>query len=153
DHPDVVIPFVKYDGGVATSLNDLVSANLAKRPVYMVGDADDKKFGRPFAVQYIGLPREYFPKSTAPASADQLAARADRFLKLQHLPTRTYPKTSWERAISEDYGWAAFHLGFALQGEGSKSNVPRAEELYRTAIRYVPSLAAADKNLGLLLHD
>jgi tetratricopeptide (TPR) repeat protein len=88
----------------------------------------------------------------APASADRLATRADRFLKL-HLPTRSYPKTSWERAISEDYGWAAFHLGFALQGEGSKSNVARAEELYRTAIRYVPTIAAAYKNLGLLLHD
>ena len=53
---------------------------------------------------------------------------------------------------AEDYGAAAFNLAFAFQSNGADKRCA-AEQLYRTAIRLAPNLAASYKNLGLLLHD
>ncbi len=152
EHPGVVIPFASYDGGATTSLDDLVRDNLARRPVYFVGAPDSKKFGTPFDELNEGLAKRLLPKSTAPETAELLLRQAARFEKLR-VPTRSYPGTSWEAAIADDYGSAAFGLAFALQGTGDKSAVEPAERLYRTAIRLSPEIAASYKNLGLLLHD
>ena len=151
EHPDVVIPFASYDGGVHTSLNDLVRANIGRRPVYVVGSQEETRFGRPFDALRAGLVRHLVPKGRAPnAYALLLGARS---LGRLHWPAATYPVRSWEAAIADDYALAASDAGYAQQRFGGASGVARAERMYRMAIRLDPSLASPYKNLGLLLHD
>src|SRR5262249_52040396 len=45
EHPEVLIPFTSYDGGVHTSLNTLISANLPNRPVFSIGTQTEKAYG------------------------------------------------------------------------------------------------------------
>jgi tetratricopeptide (TPR) repeat protein len=150
EHPTLLIPFTAYDGGTHTSLNTFVADNLAQRPVYFVGPQVEKKFGKPFDQLYDGLATELVAKGSAPDPTALMVKDEARFAALRY-PTRTYPSDTWEATIASDYGYAAFDLGYSLDTGGS--NYAQAEKWYRTAIRLGPSIAAAYKNLGLLLHD
>jgi hypothetical protein len=151
-HPDVAIPFAFYDGGVSTSLNDLVRANIAKRPIFYVGAQEEKRFGKPFDTLNEGLTHRLVPRLAAPDPNAYLARNADRYARM-HFPARRYPAESWETVIAGDYAYAALDLGYAIQLDGGGANVPLAERMYRTAIRLLPTLDVAYKDLGLLLHD
>ena len=151
EHPTLLIPFTAYDGGVHTSLNSFVRANLGRRPVYFVGTQVEKRFGKPFDQLDAGLATELVPKGTAPDSSALMLKDAATFEAL-HYPARSYPSTSWEATIASDYGYAAFELAFALDS-ASPADVPAAAHWYQTAIDLDPTLSAAYKNLGLLLHD
>jgi hypothetical protein len=152
EHPGVVIPFAAYDGGVTTSLNDLIRANLAKRPVYYVGVQDEKGFAKPFDQLREGLVRRLLPKGAAPNQYALLLREPNRLERL-HWPLGSYPAKSWEAAIAGNYGYAAFDVGFALQRSGDKAAVKRIEEMYRLAIRLNPTLPPAYKDLGLVLRE
>jgi tetratricopeptide (TPR) repeat protein len=149
EHPGVVIPFTTYRGSVK-ALDDLVSANLGQRPVYYVGAPEHASFGEPFDQQRAGLARRLLPKGTAPDQYALLERDPGRFERLRY-PLRSYPKTSWETAIAEDYGGPAFDVAFALQRNGSPADLKEAEKMYRIAIRDAPSEPSAYKNLGLIL--
>lgn len=149
-HPAVVIPFESYDGGRTTELAQLIEANIAQRPVYYVGIMEEKHFTSGFDDVRAGFARRLVRKGTAPDAYALLRNRADRFASL-HYPQRSYPKTSWEAVIARSYGGVAFDVGYALQTGGG--NVPLAEKMLRTAIRLVPDLSSAYKDLGLLLHE
>ena len=151
-YPGLVIPFESYDGGRTMSLNELVRANLGRRPVYYIGVPEEKQFGAPFDKVRVGLTRQLLTKGTAPKSEADLVRAAEGFEQL-HVPRRSYPSKSWEAAIGVDYGSVAFDLAYALQTAASRSNVELQEQLYRDAIRLVPNLASAYKNLGLVLQQ
>ena len=94
-NPGLQIPFTSYDGGVHTSLNALVSANLALRPVYYVGSQPEKGFATPFDQVIEGLSHRLAPKGTTPGMYSLMQTDAPRFASL-HFPTRSYPSSSWE---------------------------------------------------------
>jgi 4-amino-4-deoxy-L-arabinose transferase-like glycosyltransferase len=151
EHPGVLIPFTAFDGGVKTSLNTLVSANLPTRPVFYVGQQEEKKFGAPFSKLDEGLVTRLVAKGSAP---DQYAAiKGDPALyKSLHFPTHAYPKSSWESTIAADYGSAAFDIAYALD-DGQSGDVPAAEQMYRVALLNYPQQPSSYKNLGLLLYE
>jgi 4-amino-4-deoxy-L-arabinose transferase-like glycosyltransferase len=153
EHPDILIPFASYDGGVHTSLNTLISANLPNRPVFSIGSQTEKAFGKPFAQQTFGLMIQMLPKG-AGSSNKYAAIQADptRFANL-HYPAKTYPASTWEGgAIEPDYGNAAFDVGYGLDVE-NRTDPDLIEHMYRTAIRLFPTSSSPYKNLGLFLYD
>jgi 4-amino-4-deoxy-L-arabinose transferase-like glycosyltransferase len=152
EHPNLVIPFRSYDGGGDTSLNDLVRANLHRRPVYYVGAQEEKDFGKPFDSLIAGLATQLVSKGSAPDREARLL-RDPGLVENLHFPLGSYPDTSWEAAIAEDYSAPAFDLAYALQRSGGTAGARAAERLFRIVIRLDPTQAAAYKNLGLLLHD
>jgi len=152
EHPEILIPFTAYDGGVHTSLNEMVAANLPNRPVYTVGGQDEKNFGKPFSKLDLGLVDEWVRKGSVSNPYEAIQADPQRFTSL-HFPTGTYAPDSWERvAFGQDYGAAAFTIAFALDSAG-RSDPQLEEKMYRVAIELNPEQAAAYKNLGLLLYD
>ena len=150
EHPDVLIPFTAYDGGATTSLNALVSANLASHPVYVVGVQQEKKFGAPFTRLEYGLVDQLVRKATASDTWALLRRNPTELERLRY-PTRVYPKDTWDSVIAGDYGDAAAEVGFALD-DGTPANLADAERMYRTSIRLAPDGASAYKNLGLILY-
>jgi hypothetical protein len=152
DHPGVTIPFEYYDGGAGTSLNDVVRANLPKRPVFYVGAQEEKRFGKPFDTVNAGLTHQLLYQGSAPDPNAYLVREAARYARL-HYPTRRYPAESWETVIGDSYAYAALDLGYALQVDGGARDVPLAERMFRTATRLLPTLDVAYKDLGLVLHD
>jgi Protein of unknown function (DUF2723) len=153
EHPDVLIPFTSYDGGVHTSLNTLISANLPNRPVFSIGSESQTAFGKPFAQQSVGLTTQMLPKGAgSPNRYAAIQADPTRFANL-HYPTEGYPGSTWEgAAIEPAYGNAAFNVAYALDVEGS-ANPDLVEQMYRTAIRLDPTSSLPYKNLGLFLYD
>jgi hypothetical protein len=152
EHPEILIPFSYYDGGIRTSLNTLISANLPHRPVFSIGNETEKAFGKPFAQQTAGLTTQMLPKG-AGSSNRYAAIQADpaRFASL-HYPTKVYPASTWEGgSIEPAYGNAAFEVGYALDVK-SPAHPDLVESMYRTAIRLDPASAAPYKNLGLFLY-
>lgn len=149
EHPDIDVPFPRYDGGVRTHLGDLVQNVLGLRPVYLVGDMEEDLTER-FDLLDEGLVERVLPNGDAP---DPLAVlRADRtVLDRLHPPDRTWPPTTWEAAIAAHYADVAFKTGVALQQLGPQPDAADVEALYREAIRISPTLASAYKNLGLVL--
>jgi hypothetical protein len=105
EHPGIVIP--------QTSLNDLIAANLSRRPVYAVGAEGEQAFGKPFDYLNLGLVTRLLPKGAAPNPYAALRADPARFESL-HYPTRFYAPDSWERVIVENYAGAAASLARAL---------------------------------------
>jgi hypothetical protein len=152
EHPSLAIPFTAYDGGFRTSLNDLVRANLARRPVYLVGVPDEKGFGKPFDQLREGLVRQLLPKGAA-TNQYALILRHPNLVDHLHWPLGSYPAKSWEAAIGSDYSNAAFDVGYGLQRFGGPSSIERVEKMYRLAIRLNATLAPAYKDLGLVLHQ
>ena len=150
-HPDIAIPFGAYDDGVRTRIADLVAANITARPVFVVGKLKEDLAGR-FDVIPWGLTRRFLPSGTGPAP-DQAARDDAPRLAALHPPDRAWPDTTWEGAIAADYGSAAFEDAHARQVPGPMADAAEIADLYRTALRLAPSLASADKNLGLLLLD
>jgi hypothetical protein len=151
EHPGVVIPFDSYDGGVRTKLGQVVDANIEERPVYTIGGMEEKDFASGFDEVPSGITRQLLPKGTAPESSERLREQARRFSELGY-PATSYPSTTWERVISENYGKVAFELGFGLQKAGNTDSALTAQ-MYRTAIRLADArLPAAYKNLGVLLN-
>src|SRR5262249_48910691 len=110
----------------------------------------DKKFGAPFTKIKYGLVDRLVKKGTAPDNWAAIRSNPGEFEQLRY-PTRTYPATSWEWVIGNDYGTAAFEVGFALD-DGNPANLAQAEKMYRTAIRLAPKSSSAYKNLGLILY-
>ncbi len=151
-HPDLAVPWPSYDGGVHTSLNTLVRANLPLHPVYVIGAQEEKDFGRPFESVDAGLARQLVAKGSEPNTYSLLLADPARYAALRY-PTHRYPSSTWEgAAIEPTYGEAAFALAYALSLYGTRAQVPLVERMYRIAIRLEPTSAQAYKNLGLMLH-
>jgi Protein of unknown function (DUF2723) len=150
EHPRLTIPFVRYDGVYGPSLNTLVAANLASRPVYSIGAQEEKRFGAPFAQVHAGLATRLEPKGSASDPYALMRMNAAPFERL-HYPTREYPATSWENRIGQVYAAAALDLAYALDN-GHTGNVALVDQLYRTAIRLSPGLTTAYRNLGLSLY-
>jgi hypothetical protein len=152
-HPDLLIPFTAFDGGIHTSLNTFVSDNIGQRPVYYVGSQVEKSFGKPFDQVIEGLSKQLLPKGTAPDVYSALARNASGYANL-HYPIHEYPRSSWEGSyIAKNYAYTAFYVAYAIQTEGSADQVPLAERMYRTAIRLYPGLTQAYKDLGVILND
>ena len=97
EHPSVLIPFTAYDGGVHTSLNKLISANLPTRPVYEIGGSDEKNFAKPFDQVDAGLATRLLPKDSS-GGKFSLAVSDPSLWKKLHFPAKTYPQSSWEGA-------------------------------------------------------
>jgi len=153
EHPGIVIPFDSYDGGVNTKLGQVVEANIGQRPVYRVGDMEEKEFASGFDQIPAGVTYRLLRKGTTPDRNALLRKQARRFSEL-HAPATSYPGTSWERVIARDYGDIAFNIAFALQKSGDPADTSPTADLYRTAIRLGGSLLpAAYKNLGVLLNE
>ena len=151
-HPDLAVPWSSYDGGVHTSLNTLVSANLPLHRVYVIGVQEEQDFGQPFESLDTGLARQLVAKGSEPNTYSLLLADPSRYASLRY-PTRRYPSSTWEGfAIEPAYGETAFALGYALDAYGTPAQVSLAERMYGIAILLEPNSAQAYKNLGLLLH-
>ncbi|HEX4520040.1 MAG TPA: DUF2723 domain-containing protein [Gaiellaceae bacterium] len=152
DHPALLIPFAKYDGGVTTSLNTFVADNIPQRPVFYIGTQVEKKFGQPFDQVIEGLTRRLEAKGSAPDMYAVLAQNPK--LYALHYPSKRYPKTSWEgEDISTNYAYEAFYDAYAIETEGTTAEVPLGEKMYATAIRLYPGLTQAYKDYGLMLND
>jgi len=152
EHPQILIPFTSYDGGIHTSLNDLIRANLENRPVYTVGSEVEKNFGKPFSKLELGLVVQAVQKGSVPTEYAAVQADPQPYVRL-HWPTGHYATDSWEKgAIAQDYGLAAFNVAYALDVAGRKDPA-LIERLYRLAIQLYPAQDAAYKNLGLFLYD
>jgi 4-amino-4-deoxy-L-arabinose transferase-like glycosyltransferase len=152
EHPQILIPFTHYDGGVHTSLNALIQTNLENRPVYTVGSQTEKNFGKPFSNLELGLVMQWVRKGSVATEYAAFQADPQRYTRL-HWPTGHYAADSWEKgAIAQDYGLAAFNLAYALDVAGRKDPA-LIERLYRLAIQLYPAQDAAYKNLGLFLYD
>lgn len=150
EHPDLALPFEAYDDGERTSLNDLVRANLSTRPVFAIGRFKEDLSERFGEVPW-GLARRVVEPDTAPDPLADTAALA-RFRALRP-PAATWPATTWEGAITANYGSAAFELALDRHRPGRFDGASDVAGLYRTAIRLAPALGSAYKNLGLLLLD
>jgi hypothetical protein len=117
-HRDLAVPWSSYDGGLHTSLNTLVSANLQLHPVYVIGAQEEKDFGQPFESVDAGLARQLVPKGSAPNAYSLLLADPMRYASLRY-PTRRYPSSTWEGfAIEPTYADAAYALAYALNAHG-----------------------------------
>ena len=151
-HPELAVPWSSYDGGVRTSLNTLVSANLRLHRVYVIGAQEESGFGRPFESVDAGLARQLVVKGSERDAYSLLLADPRRYASLRY-PTRRYASSTWEGfAIEPTYAETAFALGYALDAYGTPAQVQLAERMYRITILLEPSSAQAYKNLGLLLH-
>jgi hypothetical protein len=151
EHPGVLIPFTRYDGGAGTSLNQLVAANLGTRPVYAIGHEPEAAFGKPFAHLDFGLATQLLPEGAAPGRYTAIRADPARFAGL-HFPTKQYPSSSWEgSAIAPAYASAAFAVAYALQ-TAEHSDPALIERMYRSVIALDPTDAGAYENLGLVLY-
>jgi tetratricopeptide (TPR) repeat protein len=149
----LLIPFPSYDGGIHTSLNGLVRANLTQRPVFFVGPQEERKFGKPFDEEKYGLATQLVPKGSAPDAYELMSAKSAEFATL-HYPSTLAPSSTWEgAAIDNDYGFAAFYLAYALELDQPGKQIALDEAVFRKAIQLAPDLAAAYKDYGLVLHD
>lgn len=148
-HPEVDIPFPRYDGGIRRSLADIISLAIKARPVFVVGELEEDLSTR-FDIVDHGLADRFLRDGDEP---DRLAAlRADPgLIGRLHPPDRAYPETTWEAAIAAWYADVAFQTGVALQELGPQPNSAVVERLYREAVRISPTIAGAYKNLGVLL--
>lgn len=152
DHRGVLIPFNSYDGGVHTSLNALISANLPKRPVFSIGTESEPAFGKPFSEASLGLVTRLLRKGAVSSRYAAIRAEPGRFASL-HYPAKLYPASTWEGgAIEPAYGNAAFDVGYALDAAGHEDPA-LIERMYRTAIRLAPRFSSPYENLGLLLYE
>jgi len=149
DHPDVDVPFARYDGGIRTSLGDLIDNVRDVRPVFVVGDLEED-LALLFDLVDEGLVDRVLPDGEEPDRLAVLRADPAIFDRL-HPPDLTYPETTWEAAIAANYADVAFETAVALQKLGPQPNAADVERLYRAAIRISPTLASAYKNLGLVL--
>ena len=150
-HPDVVLPWAAYDGGRRTSLNALVEANIASRPIYYVGTMAEKGFPGRFGTQRAGLVTKISPSVAEGGGYGLLATRPD-LVEALHFPDSTYPDTTWESVIASHYGVAASDLAFALQSAQSTDH-STIEKYYRLAMSLDPTQPSNYKNLGVLLND
>ena len=148
-HPDVFVPFARYDGGIRTSLVDLIDSVRDARPVFLVGALEEDITDR-LDLLDLGLVEQILPNGDIPDPLVSLREDPGIFLRL-HPPDRTYPETTWEAAIAANYADVAFRIGVALQQLGPQPNADDVEAMYRAAVRISPTLASAWKNLGLLL--
>jgi tetratricopeptide (TPR) repeat protein len=152
EHPAIAIPFASYDEGKTASLAQVAAANISTHPVYYVGEMVETTWTQGYDELRAGLVRELMPKGSAPDAYALLAADPTALAAL-HFPPRSYPPSTWESAISEDYASAAFDLAYALQSKKVPGGYTQAASMYRTAIRLAPDRAQAYKNLGVLLSD
>ena len=148
-HPDIDVPFARYDGGIRTSLVDLVDAVIDTRPVFLVGTLEEDVTDRLDLLDG-GLVERVLPNGEAPDPLEALREDPSLWFRL-HPPDRQYPETTWEAAIAANYADVASRIGVALQQLGPQSNADDVELMYRAAIEVSPTLASAWKNLGLLL--
>jgi hypothetical protein len=148
-HPDIDIPFPRYDGGIRRSLADLITQELAVRPVFVVGKLEED-LGSRFDIVDHGLADQYLRNGEQPDKLAVLRADPGLFDRL-HPQEGIWPESTWEAAIAANYADVAFQTGVALQELGPQPNADEVERLYRTAIRVSPTIAGAYKNLGVLL--
>jgi tetratricopeptide (TPR) repeat protein len=148
-HPDLVIPFDAYDEGRTNSLKTLVEANLATRPVYLLGQPKEKEFSSWFDQLPSGFAVRLMPRGSGGDLHGILREKMEQ-LKQVTYPSRIYPPTTYESDIDKTYGALAADLGYTLHVEG---RVAEATALYRTAIRLAPDHAPPYKNLALLLDE
>ena len=66
EHPGLADPVHPLRRHLRPSLNTLVAANLASRPVYSIGVQEEKRFGAPFAQVHAGLATRLEPKGSRP---------------------------------------------------------------------------------------
>jgi hypothetical protein len=148
-HPEITIPFSRYDEGQQVSLADLVKANIGTRPVYRAGDFKED-LSTTYDEVYWGLTYKFLEKGKGPDPYAFLAAGNERFAGM-HFPDKVYPDTFWESKITTQYGVLAFRIAFERQQAEAQPDADFVEQMYRTAIVYAPSQTGSYKNLGLLL--
>ena len=148
-HPDIDIPYSRYDGGIRRPLAEIINGELPDRDVFVVGEFEEDLSARFDLVDH-GLADQVLANGSAP---DKLAVLRDDpgLIDRLHPPDRTYPEMTWEAAIAANYADVAFQTGVALQQLGPQSDAAEVERLYREAIRISPTIAGAYKNLGILL--
>jgi dolichyl-phosphate-mannose-protein mannosyltransferase len=147
-YPDLIIPFEAYDKEKTTYLKSMVEANMPQRPVYAFIGAS--KEADPFAdldTQKAGFALRLLPNGTVSDQWGLIRDKPDLFANL-HYPPRSFPVTTFENNISNDYGRLAFDVGNVTRDAGRLDD---AQRLYRQAILLVPAMPQPYKNLGLLL--
>ncbi len=148
----MLIPFRAYDGGVATSLNDLVGANLATHPVYVVGQQVEKKFGAPFSRVHYGLVDRLERKGSVPdpyavTRAECVALRA------ASLPGEELPGDELGGGDREELRRGGAQRGLRDRGRRRGAGAGGREDVPRRRSCSTPTEAVAYKNLGLLLYQ
>ncbi len=91
-HPGLTVPWGAYDGGVHTSLNTLVAANLHRRAVYVTGAQEETDFGKPFELVDAGLARQLVAKGSEPNAYSLLLADPGRYASLNFPTAATRPR-------------------------------------------------------------
>jgi hypothetical protein len=148
-HPEITIPFTSYDGGIRTSLGDLIRSNIEHHPVYAAGNFQEK-LSQYYDEVYWGLTRRFVEKGKGTDAYALMKAQNDLFVSL-HYPQIAYPPKYWECAIAEQYGQTAFVIAFTMQKPEAQLNADLVEKMYRIAILNYPANPSSYKNLGILL--
>ncbi len=149
EHPGLAIPFTRYDGIYGPSLNTLVAANLASRPVYSTGVQEEKRFGAPFAQLHAGL-------ATTRAEGVALGPLRPDAARRDGLRAASLPDACLPGDVVGAPDRAGLRLGRARPRLRARqrhaANAQLVQQLYRTAIRLSPGLTTAYRNLGLSLY-
>jgi tetratricopeptide (TPR) repeat protein len=146
--PELVVPFDVYTQGRRNSLRDLVDANLAVRPIYIIGNPpNEPNFRAAYDVLRSGLSDRLMPKGTAPDPYALLRENLDRFTEFNP-PTKVYPTISWESGIAQEYVRLILDVGHLLY---NARRLDEAETLYRLLIEVSPTTPLTYKNLGVVL--
>jgi tetratricopeptide (TPR) repeat protein len=146
-YPAVDIPFDEYDEGETASLSELVTANIDRHPVYLVGDLKATEPLAGYSLKRYGLVRRIVPASTGGGDYSLVAADRARLESVLHFPQRLDPPTTWERLLEANYGLAAFDLGYVAYPADPQT----AADWYRRTIALDPTHASAYLNLGLIV--
>ncbi len=143
-HPDIVVPFERYDGQTAT-IKSFVEANRG-RPVSLVGGVPDASLVGSYYFRERGLVRDVTPEAgTTPV---RLAAENERLLASYRPPSFSSTRPhSWERAILEDYAYGPYRVGKQFESGGLYGD---ARRWYERALALDPELREARDALAAL---
>ncbi len=143
-HPDLAIPFERYDGELG-SMKALVDANR-QRTVGLVGVVLDESLVGSYYYFNRGLVQDVTAEAgTVP---DRLVRENERLLGIYRPPPfgATRPE-SWERAILEDYALGPYRVGKQFADGGLYTE---ARRWYERALSLDPELKEAREALAAL---
>ncbi len=137
-HPDLALPFARFDG-VSGTTKALVDANRG-RSIGVIWAAPDDSLKTSYWYYSRGLVLQLVPM-TVDRTLDEMAAENERLLESYRLPTAESIKAgTFERAILQQYAMAAYRVGeeyeHAKMSEG-------ARRWYERALSIDPSLGPA----------
>jgi len=144
-HPDLVIPFARFDGGAGTT-RALVDANPG-RPIGVIWAAPDDSLKTSYWYYSRGLVLRLLPMAQD-VTLDEMTAENDRLLATYHSPSPEALKAgTFESAILAQYSMSAFRVGEEYEHAKLYDG---ARQWYERALSMNPALTVASWRLSQL---